>query len=162
MSEPAPLPEVFRAYFAGLEEQRLTARPDDLFHHCFGCGPAHPKGLRVRCFRQDAGVVSPIIIPREFTGPPGAAHGGIVATYLDEVLAGAAVVASGRVAVTGELTIRYVQPAPVETPLLGRAHALAGHGRYIDVEGQLEEFGSERVLATARGRFVFPKAPAPS
>ena len=155
MSEPAPLPEVFRAYFVGLEEQRLTALPEGLFHHCFGCGPAHPQGLRVRCFRTETGVVSPIVIARQFAGPPATAHGGIVATYMDEVLAGAAAQASGRVAVTGELTIRYVQPAPLETPLLGRAQAVAEHGRYIDVEGRLEEFGSERLLATARGRFVF-------
>jgi acyl-coenzyme A thioesterase PaaI-like protein len=36
-------------------------------------------------------VLVPIVIPRRFEGPRGAAHGGIVAAYLDEILAGAAV-----------------------------------------------------------------------
>ena len=151
----APLPEVFREYFASLEEQRFTARPDDIFHHCFGCGPTHPTGLRVRCFKTAEGVVSPILIPRQYEGPPGAAHGGIVAAYLDEVLGGAVVRATGRLAVTGELTVRYVQPVPTETAILGRGRLVEDHGRYVEVEGRLEEFGTERFLATARGRF-FP------
>ncbi|HEV8675257.1 MAG TPA: PaaI family thioesterase [Methylomirabilota bacterium] len=155
MSEP--LPEVFRAYFAPLEEQR-TAGP---FHRCFGCGPAHPDGLHVRCFRNADGVVAPIVIPRRYEGPPGASHGGIVAAYLDEVLGGAAARATGRPSVTGELTVRYVAPVPTEAPLLGHGRLVADQGRYVDVEGRLEEFETGRLLATARGRF-FPHAnPSP-
>ncbi len=60
---------------------------------------------------------------------------------------------------TGEFTVRYVRPAPTETPLLGRGRLVADHGRYVDVEGSLEEFGAARVVATARGRF-FPFATA--
>ena len=88
-------------------------------------------------------------------------HGGIVAAYLDEVLGGAVVRATGRPAVTGELTIRYVRPVPSGTPLLGRGRLVADHGRYVDVEGSLEELDGGRVVATARGRF-FPVAPVPA
>ena len=153
----ADLPVAFQEFFAGLVEQRSTDRLGDAFHRCFGCGPAHPRGLHVRVFRADEGVVSPVVVPREYEGPPGAAHGGIVAAYLDEILGGAVVRATGKVSVTGELTVRYVRPAPTETPLLGRGRLVADHGRYVDVEGSLEEFGAARVLATARGRF-FPFA----
>jgi acyl-coenzyme A thioesterase PaaI-like protein len=146
-----PLPEVFRDYFASLEEQRTAGR----FHRCFGCGPAHPDGLQVRCFRTADGVVSPIVVDRRYEGPPGGSHGGIVAAYLDEVLGAAARRANGRPNVTGELTVRYVAPVPTETPLLGHGRLVTDHGRYLDVEGRLEEFPGGRVLATARGRF-FP------
>jgi acyl-coenzyme A thioesterase PaaI-like protein len=156
--EPA-LPEVFRAYFEGLEEQLLSDRTGTLFHQCFGCGSGHPSGLRVRSFKTASGVASPIFIPRQYEGPPGAAHGGIVAAYLDEVLAAAVVRATGRVAVTGELTIRYLKPVPTETPILGHAALVADQGRFMDAEGRLEALGSERLLATARGRF-FPLKPA--
>jgi hypothetical protein len=74
----SPVPEPFRAAFAGLEEHHP---PDNRFHQCFGCGPGHPTGLHVRCFKTAEGVVSPIIIPRHYEGPPDAAHGGIVAAY---------------------------------------------------------------------------------
>jgi acyl-coenzyme A thioesterase PaaI-like protein len=153
------LPEVFRELFAGLTEQRDAVRPgDDAFRACFGCGPAHPTGLHVRCFGTEDGVVSPILIPRVYEGPPGAVHGGIVAAYLDEVLGGAVARATGKVSVTGELTVRYVQPVPSETPLLGRGRLVADHGRYVDVEASLEELSARRVVATARGRF-FPVDP---
>jgi acyl-coenzyme A thioesterase PaaI-like protein len=152
------LPEVFRDFFAGLTEHRDGTPGYDAFRACFGCGPAHPSGLRVRCFTMDDGVVSPIVVPRMYEGPPGAVHGGIVAAYLDEVLGGAAATATGKPSVTGELSVRYVKPVPSETPLLGRGRLVADHGRYIDVEGSLEEFSARRVVATARGRF-FPVAP---
>ena len=155
MDEPARIPEGFGAYFAALEEQPLAAAEGDLFHRCFGCGPGHPSGLRVRCFRTAEGVAAPIVIAPAYAGPPGVAHGGIVAAYLDEVLGGAVVRATGRVAVTGELTVRFVHPVPIATPLLGLGRLVADHGRYVDVEARLLEFGSERLLATGRGRF-FP------
>lgn len=155
MSAPRDLPAVFAPALAGLEEQDHAGRPGDVFGHCFGCGPQHPTGLRVRCFRTPDGVLSPILVPRQYEGPPGAVHGGIVAAYLDEVLGGAVVRGTGLVAVTGELTVRYVCPVPSDTPLLGRGRMVADHGRYVDVEGSLEELDSARVVATARGRF-FP------
>jgi acyl-coenzyme A thioesterase PaaI-like protein len=158
MFTPEPLPEVFRERFAGLEEQRAATRPDDVYARCFGCGPGHPSGLRVRCFRADAGVVSPLLIERRYEGPPGATHGGIVAAYLDEILAGAVVRGTGRLAVTGELTVRYVRPVPPETPLLGLAQLVTDHGRYADVQGRIETLATAEVLATARGRFVFMRA----
>jgi acyl-coenzyme A thioesterase PaaI-like protein len=148
------VPAPFGTFFDDLEDVRSDARPNT-FHHCFGCGPAHPSGLHVRCFRTEEGVVSPVLVPRVYEGPPGGVHGGIVAAYLDEILGGAALRATGRPSVTGELTVRYVKPVPAETPLLGRGRVVKDHGRYVDVEGSLEEFGIGRVVATARGRF-FP------
>jgi acyl-coenzyme A thioesterase PaaI-like protein len=158
----ASLPDVFRARFAALEEQFLTTKAGDLFAGCFGCGPEHPIGLRVRCFKTDEGVLTPVLVPRRFEGPRGAAHGGIVTTYLDEILAGAAFRATGRLSVTGEITVRFVKPVPLETPLLGRGRLAAphDHDRYVDVEGVIEELGSSEVLARARGRFFFQEGSA--
>lgn len=147
------LADVFAPILAGLDEQHYP--PNNAFHRCFGCGPDHPTGLHVRCFRTPEGVVAPIVVPPEYEGPPGAVHGGIVAAYLDEVLGATVMRTTGRPAVTGELTVRYVQPAPPATPLVGRGRLVADHGRYVDVEGSLEELSGGRVVATARGRF-FP------
>lgn len=100
-------------------------------------------------------MISPIIVPGQYAGPPGTAHGGIVAAYLDEVLAAAVHIATTRSAVTGELTVRYMKPVPVETPIVGKGSLVADHGRYVDVEGRLEDLATGTVLATARARF-FP------
>ena len=155
MSPREPLPEVFHDRFAALEEQFLSKEPGDLFSDCFGCGPGHPIGLRVRCFKTDEGVLAPILVPRRYEGPRGAAHGGIVTTYLDEVLAGAAVRATDRLSVTGEITVRFVKPVPLETPLVGRGRLTARYDRYVDVEATIEELATSEVLARARGRFFF-------
>jgi acyl-coenzyme A thioesterase PaaI-like protein len=155
VATPEPLPDAFLARFETLEELHLAERPGDLFYQCFGCGPAHPTGLRVRCFKTDGGVLSPVLVSRLYEGPLATAHGGIVATYLDEILAGAAVGVIGRVVVTGELTVRYVKPVPLETPLLGRGSVTARQDRYVDVEGAIEEPTTSQVLAIARGRY-FP------
>jgi acyl-coenzyme A thioesterase PaaI-like protein len=154
MTAPSDIPEAFRAVLTGLEEQQ---RPDSStpFLRCFGCGPEHPDGLYVRGFRTEDGVLSPVIISSRYEGPRGAAHGGIVAAYLDEILGVAALRATNRIAITGELTVRYVAPAPLETPLLGRGRMVASHSRYVDVEGTLEELATKKVVAQAHGRF-FP------
>jgi hypothetical protein len=49
---PAGLAPVFKDYFAGLDEQFFATRPDDIVYDCFGCSRDHPRGLRVRCFKQ--------------------------------------------------------------------------------------------------------------
>jgi len=153
MTTTNDLPDVFAPYLAGLEEMRWPDAPASAFRSCFGCGPAHPTGLHVRCFGADDGVVSPIVVPHVYEGPPGAAHGGIVAAYLDEVCGAASLRGTGRLTVTGELSVRYLRPVPLEVPLLGRGAVVRDHGKYVDVEARLEELGTARLLATARGRF---------
>jgi uncharacterized protein (TIGR00369 family) len=154
----ATIPAALREYFAGLEEQHNAGSVGETYHECFGCGPGHPTGLRVRCFRTADGVASPIYIAKQYDGPPGAAHGGIVAAYLDEILAGAVVRATGKIALTGELTVRYRRPVPTERAIVGRGRLVEDHGRYVDVEGELVDAETKETLATARGRF-FPIKP---
>src|SRR5262249_59146947 len=107
--EPA-VPEPFQSLFAHLEELRYTG-VGVRFRGCFGCGPDHDIGLRVRNFRSKGEVLSPIVIPRRFEGPPAGAHGGIVAGYLDEVLAGAGLPPTRRAPVP-----RAASPRPPQRP----------------------------------------------
>ena len=101
------------------------------------------------------------MIPGRFEGPPGAAHGGIVAAYLNEVLAGAPVNHAGGMYITGELMVRYVKPTPIERSLLGRGRATKDAERYIDLEGTLEDFETREIVAKATGRFFpLPGTPA--
>jgi acyl-coenzyme A thioesterase PaaI-like protein len=147
-----PLLAPFEALFAELEEIESSGA-SGTFHQCFGCGPHHEIGLRVRNFKSDGGVLSPIMIPKRFEGPPNGAHGGIVAAYLDEVLAGAAMSHTGRIHVTGELSVRYVKLTPIERPLLGRGRAVKQTEKYVDLEGTLEDLETGEVVARATGRF---------
>lgn len=162
MRHEPPLPAPFETLFAGLEEIKSSASGSAI-HECFGCGPHHDIGLRVRNFKTEDGVLSPIVIPKRFEGPPKGAHGGIVAAYLDEVLAGAAVRHTGRIHVTGELSVRYVKLTPVERPLLGRGRAVKDAAKFVELEATLEDLETGEVVATATGRFFpIPSGPMPS
>ncbi|HKW90918.1 MAG TPA: PaaI family thioesterase [Methylomirabilota bacterium] len=160
MTHHPPLGTPFAERFAGLAEVEVSV-PRSRFHDCFGCGPYHTIGLRVRTFSADGEVLAPIVIPRRFEGPRGAAHGGIVAAYLDEILAGAAVNHTGRLYVTGELTVRYIKGTPIERPLLGRGRTVRDSGKYIDLVGTIEDWDTREVVAKATGRFFPMPGPMP-
>jgi len=143
-----------------LLEEIIFTGPGPRFHECFGCGPNHDIGLRVRNFRGQGEVLSPIVIPERFEGPPKGAHGGIVAAYLDEVLAGAALGHTGRAYVTGELSVRYIRPTPLNRPLLGRGRVVKKATKYLDLEATLEDLETRELFARATGRF-FPMPDLP-
>ena len=126
--------------------------PDD--GGCFGCSPTNPRGLRLRFRREGDAIHVRYTIPDALHGAPGIAHGGIVATLLDEVsCALAALVLDDRV-VTGELTVRYERPVPVEVPLeLVARDAQRAHPRYVVIESEVRRDGVR--LARATGKFFY-------
>ncbi|KIF71853.1 thioesterase [Streptomyces sp. AcH 505] len=101
------------------------------YQHCFGCGDQQPHGLHLQA-RAGEGVS----LTAEFTvgaahqGAPGLAHGGVLATALDETL-GALGWLLRVVAVTGKLQTEYLRPVPVGTVLFLEAEVTAVHGRKI-------------------------------
>src|SRR5262245_20478138 len=106
---------------------------------CFGCSPSNPIGLRLRFRRCGDTVIVRHTIADRFHGAPGIAHGGIVATLLDEASCGAVFFVQNRFVVTGELTVRYERPCPVGKPLDVTARATGDHPRYAIVEAELRD-----------------------
>ncbi|NPA93495.1 MAG: PaaI family thioesterase [Chloroflexi bacterium] len=107
--------------------------------HCFVCGLSNPYGLQA-CFYQtgEKEVTVWYTIPAQFQGYPGVAHGGIVASLLDEVV-GRSVMgtdpANARLLFTARLSVRYRQHVPVETPLRLVGRALKDRGRTVSAWG---------------------------
>jgi acyl-coenzyme A thioesterase PaaI-like protein len=128
---------------------------------CFGCSPSHPSGLRMRFRRRGDAVSTRLTIADAFHGAPGIAHGGIVATVLDELSCAVIFFVREQPVVTGELAVRYLHPCPVGRPLDGSARVTGEHPRYLVVEAELRD--GETVVARSTGKF-FPQAhgaPAP-
>jgi len=129
---------------------------------CFGCSPSSPDGLRLT-FRRDGEVVTAVhrVAPRH-QGAPAIAHGGIVATLLDEISCAAVAFVYDCYVVTGELTVRYEAPVPVSVPLEidGRVTSRV-HEKYAVVEGRVRHAGT--VLARSTGKFFYQERlePAP-
>lgn len=120
---------------------------------CFICGPANPIGLKARPSCDKAGGRSSmtVVIPPDYQGWEGIAHGGIVAALLDEVSAYAAMSVT-RQLVTGELTIRYLKPVPIGRELSLEAHVKEQVRRTIRVEAFLVCDGE--MLARSEARMV--------
>ena len=67
--------------------ENLTPMAHAAQNRCFGCGEANPVGLHLKFFlAEDGTVVCDAVIPDNYEGPQGYAHGGIIATLLDEAM----------------------------------------------------------------------------
>jgi acyl-coenzyme A thioesterase PaaI-like protein len=93
--------------------------------NCFVCGVENPYGLHLEFYETTPGeVMSEYTIPDHFQGYPGVAHGGIVATMLDEISGRSHIAADPpRFMFTARLEVRYRQNVPTGEPLriLGKA-----------------------------------------
>ena len=138
----------------GASDRLGRARSDPLRHHdlCFGCGQANLFGLQLELERSGEGVEGRFFVKQDHQGPPGYAHGGVMAAALDDAMA-LLVFERGTFAVTGRLEVDLLAPAPV--------------GAFVQVSARLEEEGERtlelsaeatgedgRRLAAARGTFV--------
>lgn len=121
-------------------------------HGCFGCGERNPIGLKLAFFR-DGDAVEAAFTPRpEHEGYAGLVHGGIISALLDEAMSWA-VIASGRLAVTAQMSLRFRRPVEVGTPVRVRGRVIEERGRIVEARGELVD-SDGAVLAEASGTFV--------
>ena len=119
---------------------------------CFACGKENRQGLKLDIRRTADGVELDYVLPEHFAGWQGIAHGGIVATILDELLAWACTNA-GRNCVTAEMTVRYRKPVKTGSPLKGIGRVTGEKGRLLFTEARLlDESGT--LVAEASGKMM--------
>jgi len=121
---------------------------------CFGCGPANPNGLRLQFTLSPGGksYVSDFSLGDSFVGPPGHAHGGIIATILDEAM-GKANKLKNKVALTRRMEVEYLRPVPLGKPLVVEGRVTRTKGRALYNIAELRSSEGE-VLARSRGKFL--------
>jgi acyl-coenzyme A thioesterase PaaI-like protein len=88
---------------------------------------------------------------RQYEGPPGYVHGGVIAGVFD-MICGLANLASGNHGMTGTLTIRYLRPTPLHTEILMEASAVGREGRKNFVSARF--LNGTKVTAEADGLFI--------
>ncbi|HLK31832.1 MAG TPA: PaaI family thioesterase [Terriglobales bacterium] len=123
-------------------------------NYCFACGKNNPEGMRLRfSFDEESNrFVSRFRLGRRYTGPPGHAHGGVIATILDEAM-GKVNKLHNVVALTSDITVQYLKPVPLNKPLRVEARGVSVRGRrHINAAEILNRRGE--VLARSRGTFV--------
>ncbi len=140
--------EVTRRMF---EEDIPDHAPVVHFDECFVSGPWNPLGIGIEVVRDGGAAVAQIVLGTAFEGGPGMAHGGIVAALFDDVL-GYLLTLHGIPGFTGELTVRYLRPTPVGTPLSLRGWVVERSGRRLRTAAQLH--AGDELVASATAVFV--------
>ncbi len=130
---------------------RLEPKPSN---KCFGCGGDNAAGMKLT-FEQDnvnRKIVGRFVLGERYQGGGGFAHGGIIATLLDEAMGKVCRFREVR-AVTAELTVEYLKPVNVQTEIVVEGRETEQKGRNIFMTGEIRN-GVGEVLARGRGRFV--------
>ncbi len=124
-------------------------------NRCFVCGPGNPIGLHVR-FRLEEDVCLAEFTPgEEHVGYDKVAHGGIIFSLLDDVMANW-IWLRGEQCFTARADVRYRAQLPVGTPVSLEGRCLKRKGRLAIMEGKVIRTDTEEVVAEASGSFMIP------
>lgn len=119
----------------------------------FVSGAGNGRRLRVRYFRCDQRTLAgKAWFGPDAEGPPGHAHGGAIASVLDEAM-GAAAWASGHTAVAASITVHFREMLPLGTVCRIGAWVSGVDGRKVRTHGVLAAPNGQTV-ANAEGLFV--------
>ena len=97
---------------------------------CLGCGPDAVQGYHLQARREGDDIVAEHVFESRHSGAPGIAHGGAVATVVDDVL-GFLLYAARVPGVTRALEIEYLKPVLVGTAYTVRARLDRRDGRKL-------------------------------
>jgi len=135
---------------------------------CFGCGPANPKGLRIRSIPQGDEVVCDWTPEPHHEAFPGVLNGGIIGALLDchsnwtaaWHLMNAAAATTPPCTVTADYAVQLKRPTPMSEPVHLSARVVDSTADRAVVEATLEAGG--KICATCRGTFVAVKPGHPA
>lgn len=139
---------------------------------CFGCGPANPKGLRIRSFpttdSADSEVVADWQPQRHHEAFEGMVNGGILGALLDCHSNWTAAwhlmrrdgIDTPPCTVTADFHVKLMRPTPSDIPLHLSARAVQSEGSKVTIEATVTAGG--KVTATCTGRFVAVKPGHPA
>ena len=131
----------------------ITLAPNPT-NRCFGCGGANDGGMKLT-FEQDTAkgkIVGRFVLGERYQGGGGMAHGGIIATLLDEAMGKVCRFREVR-AVTAELSVEYLKPVSVQSEIVVEGWETDYKGRNLFHAGEIRNTAGE-VLARGKGRFV--------
>jgi uncharacterized protein (TIGR00369 family) len=121
---------------------------------CFGCGTDNEQGLKLKLsFDDDTKTAFGDYVAHELQeGPPNIIHSGIISAILDETMVTVNKYLD-TIALTSELTVRYLQPAFIKETLHIRGWYVKKNKRIIENRAEIEnEMG--KIVARAKGKYI--------
>jgi uncharacterized protein (TIGR00369 family) len=125
-------------------------------HNCFACGALNSHGLHLELHSQGGRCWTELTLDPSFEGWEGIAHGGIVATILDEVMAWA-LIETDAWGLTARMTVDFKRPVPIGRLVRGEGNVVEVRRRILRTAGRIVDGRTDEVLATSEGTYV----PAP-
>ena len=147
---------------ASADAKRVSRRPasrdvegafDFEPHRCFACGELNEQGLHLAIHTDPSGSWTETTLEPRFQGWEAVAHGGIVCTLLDEVMAWA-VIGRGTWGVTARLNVTFRRPIPVGRAIRAEGWVVDENRRAHRAEGRVIDAETRDVLATGESTFV--------
>jgi acyl-coenzyme A thioesterase PaaI-like protein len=138
------------------ERQRLVVdgEPFEIAaHHCFACGTLNAHGLQLELHLARDRAWTEIVLDRRFEGWDAIAHGGIVATILDEVMAWS-LIASDAWGMTARMNVAFRAPVSIGDPLRAEGRLVERRKRLYRTEARLLAADTDEILATADGTYL--------
>ncbi len=137
------------------DRRAVVSRPDFQFepHDCFACGELNEHGLHLILHVTPEGCWTETTLASRFQGWDAVAHGGIVTTLLDEVMAWS-VIGRDTWGVTARLSVAFRKPVPVGTPIRAEGRVVEDRRRMFRTAGRVLDAATGDVLADAEGTFV--------
>jgi acyl-coenzyme A thioesterase PaaI-like protein len=122
-------------------------------HRCFACGELNEHGLQLQLHVTGEGCWTEITLDPRFQGWDSVAHGGIVSTLLDEVMAWS-VIGRDTWGVTARLNATFRRPVPIGKPLRAEGWVVEDRRRMFRTGGRILDAASGEVLAEGEGVFM--------
>jgi len=130
-----------------LAERRLVHHP-----YCVLCGPDNRLGLGLDFVADGEGsVMTEVDCDEFFQSYTGLLHGGIIALLLDGAMTNC-LFASSVVAVTAEMTVRYLEGTTTTEPVQLKARRIKSRPPLHLVEAEVWQGG--RMVVRATGKFI--------
>lgn len=128
---------------------RFELRP----HNCFACGTLNEHGLRLDLHVEAGRSWVELALDRRFEGWEGIAHGGILGTILDEVMAWA-LVGDDNWGVTARMTVQFRRPVEVGREIRAEGWITDRRRRLVETAGRIIDAATGEELATASGVYA--------
>jgi uncharacterized protein (TIGR00369 family) len=122
-------------------------------HRCFACGDLNARGIRMPLHMEPGRAWSDLTLDASFQGWEGIAHGGILATLLDEAMAWATA-SREMFGFTARMSIEYRKPVRVGVPIRVEGRIVEAKRRVIRTEASVVDPATGDVLAHADGVYV--------
>ena len=136
---------------------RTSQRIDERFafepHNCFACGTLNANGLHLDLHVDGQRCWTELAIPARFQGWDEIAHGGIVSTILDEVMAWS-LVDHDNWGLTARLAVDFKRPVPLEQAILTEGWITQSRRRLIYTAARITNLATGELLATAEATYV--------